>query len=708
MTPEQLNSARMARWSQNGEARLTIEAIAEWLETVGFCPVLPGAQAAPSPSLVEAVVGRPAQLPSAGERARAQELLVRLVQSSAAVPLKLGASLGEQPDFLVSLPVLPYVYALLGDRNFKNGPSTAGPAKVTPLAQHCWQAMEQKGPMDLTTLQQSIGGDITEAAIARALQELWVGLYVVPVLGAPGQAARWELMAQRYPEQVAAGSRTGHAEAQSALVTLYLHAAVAAAEDEVLEFLAPLASKSKLREVIRGLAAMRQLDMVDVAGRPHLCLQGGLLPEMAQQLSEEQLAASRPAPPELEIQKLEAAEDKPRTTWQPRSPAAARPVREAGFARRPKPASSSGYVSGERSRGYSANRGDRSARPSRPDSYSRRSAPSATGDSRHPRASARGSFPAAGGASPQDRPKRWEKPGAPAGKGSGASRASGFKPAGDKPWRPRTSSASRPWQQRESPSAESAKRGAGPRRQHDSGYQQAEHPRRPPAKGEDRPRRWDKAGAGDTRRPYAQRTSGAKPWVAKSKPWIAKSRDARPWDQRGPSGDQPKPDRGAGERARRWEKSGDLEGGDNRQSRSFSPRKRDASPAAANRPYRPRSTGAASSGSKSSASRAAGTRSKTFAAKASSAKPWARRSSPEGGFDPESASKARRPARGAEPDSRADRKARTKSRAGSGADARPTASKPPSGAKPFWTKNPRGGKGSTAASRSNRPRGKKK
>jgi hypothetical protein len=30
-----------------------------------------------------------------------------------------------------------------------------------------------------------------------------------------------------------------------------------------------------------------------------------------------------------------------------------------------------------------------------------------------------------------------------------------------------------------------------------------------------------------------------------------------------------------------------------------------------------------------------------------------------------------------------------------------------SGAKPFWTKNPRGGKGSTKASRTNRPHGKK-
>lgn len=291
MNADQLNSARLARWSQNGEARLTLEAAAEWLNTIGFCPYLPMGLtgAVPIASFVEAVVGRPAQTPSAGERSRTLELLVRLIENSMAVPLKLGTSLGEQPDFVVSQEALRYVYALRGDRNFKTGPSTVGNEKVTPLALHCWEAIQQQGPLDVPALQPILGRDITEAAVARALQELWTGMYIFPILSASGKPAQWELLSRRFTEQVAAGSNTGHAEAQSAMVSLYLHAAVAAMEEEVFAFLSPLAAQSKLREVVRGLGSMRQLDIIDIGGRSHVCLQGGLLPEMVAQLSEEQL-----------------------------------------------------------------------------------------------------------------------------------------------------------------------------------------------------------------------------------------------------------------------------------------------------------------------------------------------------------------------------------------------------------------------------------
>ncbi|HET9087247.1 MAG TPA: hypothetical protein VFN53_06985, partial [Acidobacteriaceae bacterium] len=171
MNTEQLNSARLARWSQNGEARLTQEAAAEWLRTIGLCSYLPTgpAAAAPAASFLEAVVGRPAQMPSAGERARASELLARLIENALAVPLMLGNSLGEQPDFVASEEALRYIYALRGDRNFKDGPSTVGNEKVTTLAQHCWQAIEQNGPLTVASLQPILGRDITEAAVARAL-----------------------------------------------------------------------------------------------------------------------------------------------------------------------------------------------------------------------------------------------------------------------------------------------------------------------------------------------------------------------------------------------------------------------------------------------------------------------------------------------------------------------------------------------------------
>ena len=785
MTPEQLNSARMARWSQNGEARLTTEAAAEWLGTVGFCRFLPnaGAPGVPSASLLEAVVGRPALVPSAGERARALDLLVRLIDTSAAVPLKLGTSLGELPDFLVSAPVLPYVYALLGNRNFKGGPAIAGPGKVTPLAQHCWQALEQKGSvdqksteakkgMDMTALQRSIGSDITEAAIARALQELWAGMYIVPVLSARGEAASWELMSQRYPEQVAAGARTGHAEAQSALVSLYLHAVVAAAEEEVLAFLSPLASQSKLREVIRGLAAMRQLDMIDVAGRPHLCLQGGLLPEMVEQLSEEQLAASRPAEGQIEILNLEATEDTPQTAWQAKTPQPSKPARASIFARPRKPEESGDYVSGERSRGYSR---DSAPRPAKSESYSR----PPDGGAGPERPAARRTF---GGR--EDRPKRWEKPGAGEGQRPYTPKTDRFKPAGDKPWRPRTSEA-KPWQRRE-PSSDAAdsgspdsqrpnERGSYQRRDRrptaGAGFEarrpasrfgdsldsrpkvsragassakdnfgdrlsdrRSDRPndrsnRRSAAESGERPKRWGKSEAyAEGKRPFAPRIGGFKPRGSRPggsrpggsrpgapKPWAATSRDGKPWEKRGASAD--KPTRGMGERAKRWEKSNGPGDGERPPTRPFAAR-REGGESSASRPSRPRATESRPARSenprsetprrerpesKSSKTGAGGIFSwkslKPFAGKSGAGKPWAKRSSSKGGSGADSESGPKRTPRETEGSPRDGRKPRAKTAASSGERA---------GAKPFWAKNPRGGKGFTSAKRINRSRGKKK
>lgn len=284
MNSEQLISARLARWSQNGEARLTQAAAADWLDAVGFCCYLP-IRTIPAPSFVEAVVGRPAPVPSAGERSRSNELLSRLVKNALAVPLKLNTSaVSEEPDFIASAGTLRYIYALRGDRNFKGAPSIVGAHKVTSLALHCWQKISEGDPLDADELQSLLGGDVTAAAIRRALQELWTALYIFPTPEANDGPPKWDLIYRRFPQQAAAGSSTGHAEAMSAMVSLYLQAAVAVPEEDVLSILSPLASQSKLREVVRALGAMRQLDILDIGGRAHVSLQGSLLPEMVAQL----------------------------------------------------------------------------------------------------------------------------------------------------------------------------------------------------------------------------------------------------------------------------------------------------------------------------------------------------------------------------------------------------------------------------------------
>lgn len=276
MKSEQINAARLVRWSQNGEARLTLESAAAWLQEIGCCLFLPPAAAAPPhASLLEAVVGRPAQSPSAGELQRGREVLARLLESNAAVPLRLG-TMAADADLVVSPDVLRYLLALHPRGSARSAPSVTGNERVSTLALHCWELLQEHGAMTVSELQTALGSEMTEAAILRALEELWTHLYAFPILSAdrPGSPARWDLIARRFPQQAAAGASTGQAEAYSALISLYIAAVIAAEEEQVLAFLAPFAPQSKLREVIRTLGALRQLDMVDVHGKACLTLAG--------------------------------------------------------------------------------------------------------------------------------------------------------------------------------------------------------------------------------------------------------------------------------------------------------------------------------------------------------------------------------------------------------------------------------------------------
>jgi len=796
LNADQLNSARLARWSQNGEARLTLEAASEWIGEIGFCPYVPMGLtgSAPAPSFVEAVVGRPAQTPSAAERARALELLARVIENSSAVPLKLGASLGEQPDFVCSPEVLRFVYALRGDRNFKTGPLTVGNEKVTPLSLHCWQAIEQQGRLDVAALQPILGRDITEAAVARALQELWSAMYIFPILRAAGQSAHWELMYRRFPKPVAAGASTGHAEAQSAMISLYLQAAVAAREEEILSFLSPLAPQSKLREVIRGLGSMRQLDILDIGGRAHVALQGGLLPEMVTQLSEEFLAAPPAAAetivgePEIAMEaevesetevesgaetdmnagidmdsgiQIEAVPPPSQRPWQSQrlgesdiaSPSTIKKFTPKKFASRPASSRSAAsgkfaprssgedrpshrpFSGGSRSRagGFSnpaggyVPRGGRIAASAdgRPEADRRqrsgagrfepgRSGPgAAAGRSGPPRygsdrdaGSSHGPFSrdraergpktqerkgyAAKGHGMGERARRWEKagevPDAPtSGRTPFAPDAGGFKPGGAKFGGGKSFGAKhlgskfgspKPWQSRSS---------AGEGR-------------------EERPKPWkkfDSAGEsgsdvrGGVRKPYAAKSRGFKPRGAK--PWVARSGDGefsprpgfpreagdrpKPWQRdRADAGDRPtgrKPyGKSSGSKPSGFTRSGFKSAG------ARSARARSGGSESRGEGARPWASKGASSRTGSAKSYKARSAGKPFA-KGGSAKPWAKRSAASDGEETGLKRRERKEGTGA------------------------PSPREKSGVKPFWAKNPRGGKGSTAAGRSNRPQGKK-
>ena len=676
------------------------------------------------------------------------------------------------------------MYALRGDRNFKTGPLTVGNDKVTPLSLHCWQAMEQQGPLNVAALQPILGRDITEAAISRALQELWSGMYIFPMLRAGGEPAQWELMFRRFPKPVAGGASTGHAEAQSAVISLYLQASVAAREEEILAFLSPLAAQSKLREVIRGLGSMRQLDILDIGGRAHVALQGGLLPEMVAQLSEAQFGAQA-APPETqgepevameaEIEseaeigadsatgadsgiEIEAVVPPAGRSWRsqpleeserPR-PSATKKFVPKKFAARdteskrpgsgPVGARASGeeraprrpFSGGSRPEGGGFSRQGGAYTP-RPRSFAGRSlaasaegtpgkgrpsrpAPGRFGSDREARpsrgpASPGSSFAGRGerGAKTQERKgyaakgygmgeraKRWEKSGevpeAPTSGGKTfAPRSTGFKSSGFKPGgskfrgskafgsKPSGSKfgGSKPWHSKETSAGE-------------------------------RPRPWKKfdaeGGAGAGSGPRGGKPFGAKSggWKAPgfkargAKPWAAKSGEGKSFSRGAGRGDSGSGS-GAGERGKPWQSS--RTGGGDRP--------------AGRKPFATKSSGFTRSGFRSAGSKSADTGSESRPA---GAKPWVSKGAESRvgsakSYAARSAGKPYAKAGGAKP------WAKRSAAAGGGSEGKPkrrepkegsdTGSNEKSGGKPFWAKNPRGGKGSAKASRTNRPHGKK-
>ncbi len=113
---------------QNGHGAITLEDARVWIEETGLCLFLPRRQFSSSiaPSFVEAVAGRQNATPDPKHIAIAEELLVRLETDGVAVRLNLLGQPGEQPDFVVAAWVLPYVYALRGDRDWRRCPQLTG------------------------------------------------------------------------------------------------------------------------------------------------------------------------------------------------------------------------------------------------------------------------------------------------------------------------------------------------------------------------------------------------------------------------------------------------------------------------------------------------------------------------------------------------------------------------------------------------------
>ena len=263
MTAEQLEASRAERMRQNGHGTLTLEDARTWIEETGLCLFLPRRQYSSSiaPSFVEAVAGRRDVTPDPKHIALAEELLVRLETDGVAVRLNLLGLPGEQPDFVVASWVLPYVYALRGDRDWRRSPQLTGSRQVSQLAVQAYKQLET-GDATIAELKRALGREVTEGAVLRAITELWQQLRIIPVVSAPGQSAKWQLLRQRFQKAIAEGASTSQVTAISVLASIYLQAVIAATMEEVELFLASLTARSKVREVLRGLVATRQVHTI--------------------------------------------------------------------------------------------------------------------------------------------------------------------------------------------------------------------------------------------------------------------------------------------------------------------------------------------------------------------------------------------------------------------------------------------------------------
>ena len=270
MTELELREHRRKKWRLDGHPLRSAEDAREFLESVGFCLMYPVKPAVLLPTLIGACVGSEAGLPLRPQafdnpRARqAEELVLGLLRERTVFETNL---FGETP-MLLAASVLPYCYALVGDRNPKAGAKAgSGFDKLSPLARDAWAQLERRGPLGKAKLREALGGAPSDAALQRALGELGASLKIARVDESPQAGATWELLHRWAPQAVQEGIGLSVGESLSALVSRYLDCVVAAEAKDVEDFLSRFASRSRVRESINALLGARELAFVPVGSK---------------------------------------------------------------------------------------------------------------------------------------------------------------------------------------------------------------------------------------------------------------------------------------------------------------------------------------------------------------------------------------------------------------------------------------------------------
>ncbi len=189
--------------------------------------------------------------------------MVRLLREKSAYE----ANVFPDNNFIVSAAVFPYFYGLVGDRNQQTAAQGGPRSGYSPLAVHAFQLIQKEGPISKHRLRELLGGDISEAALDRALDELWAQLRITRVDYKPDEGVFWDVLFRWSPEAVKEGSHVSVAGSLTALVSKYLDCVLAVPQDEVEQFFSHLIGRARVREAINALQAARELSFVHVGGR---------------------------------------------------------------------------------------------------------------------------------------------------------------------------------------------------------------------------------------------------------------------------------------------------------------------------------------------------------------------------------------------------------------------------------------------------------
>jgi hypothetical protein len=270
MTDQELIELRREKWHLTGNPVRTLDEARGFIEEVGFCLMFPLSTPILVPTFIGAWSGSDDKLPTQKQaftdpRAKdATELMVRTLRGKTAYEANL---LDENNAFLLSAPVFPYFYALVGERNPRQAPKPRPRSPYSQLACDAYQIIHRKGPISKLELLDELGKGISVPALDRSLAELWSKLRITRVDYDQREGASWDVLQRWAPDAVSEGVNTSVNSALSALLSKYLDCVIASDLPELELFFGNFVPRSKVREAVNALLAARELSFVHVGHR---------------------------------------------------------------------------------------------------------------------------------------------------------------------------------------------------------------------------------------------------------------------------------------------------------------------------------------------------------------------------------------------------------------------------------------------------------